>query len=74
MFGAFAVLWLRRAVLGWFPPPYLVQIENDVFSRIGLAMLIGLTAKNAIGMVEYAKDEYEKGKALADAVKASARG
>ncbi len=73
VFGAFAVLWLRRVVLGWFLPPYLVQIENDVYSQIGLVMLIGLTAKNAILIVEYAKDGYEKGKALADAALEGAR-
>jgi HAE1 family hydrophobic/amphiphilic exporter-1 len=73
VFGAFAVLWLRRVVLGWFLPPYLVQIENDVYSQIGLVMLIGLTAKNAILIVEYAKDEYKKGKALANAALEGAR-
>src|SRR5262249_15183843 len=73
VFGAFAVLWLRRVVLGWFLPPYLVQIENDVYSQIGLVMLTGLTAKNAILIVEYAKDGYEKGKALADAALEGAR-
>ena len=45
IFGAFAILWLRRVILGYFLPPYLVQIENNVFSQIGLVMLIGLAAK-----------------------------
>jgi len=36
VFGAFAVLWLRRAVLSAFYPAYMVQIENDVYSQIGL--------------------------------------
>jgi HAE1 family hydrophobic/amphiphilic exporter-1 len=73
VFGAFFVLWLRRLVLGLVLPPYMVQIENNVYSQIGLVMLIGLTAKNAILIVEFAKDAYERGQPPIDAALTAAR-
>jgi HAE1 family hydrophobic/amphiphilic exporter-1 len=73
VFGAFAVLWLRRVVLGALLPPYMVQIESDVYSQIGLVMLIGLSAKNAILIVEFAKAEFENGKGLVEAALQGAR-
>ena len=60
VFGAFAALWWRG-------------LDNDVFAQIGLVMLIGLAAKNAILIIEFAKDEHDKGKSVIDAALGAAR-
>ncbi len=71
--GAFGMLYLRRVVDLAIMPPYMVQLQNDVYAQIGLVMLIGLAAKNAILIVAFAKGEYDKGRPLMEAALDGAR-
>jgi HAE1 family hydrophobic/amphiphilic exporter-1 len=61
------------AVLGAFLALWSRHFENNVYVQIGLIMLIGLSAKNAILIVEFARNEYARGKSLADAALTGAR-
>jgi len=60
VFGAYALLWTR-------------QMENNVFAQIGLIMLIGLSAKNAILIVEFSRTRYEHGQSLTESALEGAR-
>jgi len=61
------------AVLGAYGGLLLRKFDNNVFAQIGLIMLIGLTAKNAILIVEFAILEHAKGKELVEAALEGAR-
>jgi HAE1 family hydrophobic/amphiphilic exporter-1 len=65
-FGAYLGLWLARMFLG-------ESYVNNVFAQIGLIMLIGLAAKNAILIVEFAKVEFDKGMPLMDSALLAAK-
>ena len=61
------------AVLGAYGGLLLRKFDNNVFAQIGLIMLIGLTAKNAILIVEFAVLEHSKGKEIVEAALEGAR-
>ncbi len=61
------------AVFGAFGGLMLRKFDNNIFAQIGLVMLIGLTAKNAILIVEFAVLEHKKGKDFVDAALEGAR-
>jgi HAE1 family hydrophobic/amphiphilic exporter-1 len=67
------LLGVPIAVFGAFVALYFRALENNVYAQIGLVMLIGLSAKNAILIVEFAKMEYDKGATLIDAALTGAK-
>ena len=66
VFGAYLGLYLARLLIG-------ESYVNNVFAQIGLIMLIGLAAKNAILIVEFAKVEVEKGMPVMEAAMLAAK-
>ena len=62
------ILSLPVAGIGAYLGIWICGLENNVYFQIGLVMLVGLVAKNAILIVEFAKEEVEKG---TDAVQAA---
>jgi len=67
------LLGVPIAVFGAFFTLHLRALDNNVYAQIGLVMLIGLSAKNAILIVEFAKMEFDKGKPLMEAALTGAR-
>lgn len=65
IFGALFALWIARFAS--------VSFENNIFAQVSFVMLIGMAAKNAILIIEFAKDEFDSGKSLFDAAVGAAR-
>lgn len=64
----FSVLFaIPLGILGALGATFLRGLENDIYFQVGLLTTIGLTAKNAILIVEFAKEEYDAGKSLVTA-------
>jgi hydrophobic/amphiphilic exporter-1 (mainly G- bacteria), HAE1 family len=61
------------AILGAYIALHIRLFENDIFATIGLVMLIGLSAKNAILIVEFAKTNYESGQSICESALNAAR-
>ncbi|EKP0260173.1 efflux RND transporter permease subunit [Aeromonas sobria] len=67
------MLVVPLGVLGAILAATLRGLENDVYFQVGLLTTIGLSAKNAILIVEFAKELYDKGMGLGEAVVEAAR-
>ncbi len=65
LFGALFALWIARI--------FSTSFENNIFAQVSFVMLIGMAAKNAILIVEFAKEEFDKGKSLFDSAIEAAR-
>lgn len=71
VFGAVGIAFLSRYINMVYPA--LHTLSNDVYFQVGLLTTIGLSAKNAILIVEFAKELYDKGNRLTDSVVEAAK-
>lgn len=62
------MLTIPFAVLGALLGLYLLHIENDIYVQVGIITLMGLSAKNAILIVEFAQERLKKGMPLKDSI------
>ena len=67
------ILSLPVAGIGAYLGIWLCGLENNIYFQIGLVMLVGLVSKNAILIVEFAKEEVEKGKDVVTAALTAAK-
>ncbi|MBX3704333.1 MAG: efflux RND transporter permease subunit [Steroidobacteraceae bacterium] len=78
LLSAIGATWLINTLHGlWLavsPPDFAPTfLDNNIFTKIGLAVLIGLACKNAILIVEFARDLEEEGKGIVEAAIEAAR-
>ena len=66
-------MFYRNTLLGAVAALMIREIDNNVYTQIGVVLLIGLSAKTSILIVEFAKVERDKGKSIVDAALAASR-
>lgn len=67
------MLAVPLAILGALSAQWIRGLFNDIYCQIGLVMLIGLASKNAILIVEFARDKRREGASIIDAIKEASR-